>query len=348
MRICCSKQASLAVLIALSVAFAVSGCAERIDTVDEFVQLGRLNERREDYAAAAQAYSDAIRLASEDPTLWYDRGVAYFEMGETEKALADYSRAIELDAEFAIAWTNRSAVRLGMDDLTGAIDDCTAAIDIDPLDPLPWRNRGLAYYRLGLIAESIDDLTQSIRIEPDDAFSLVSRGIAYLDAGQLRLAIDDLTASIELDDTAPEPWLSRAIAKQRLNDSDGAARDLKQAVELGANVNGRDAAKLAEARHPPLPAVVREHLKTLGYERKEDGWQRGSDPVRIVAKALASGRVVRFHEGELDLIRVSKPETVLVAFEMTDGVVRIVTTLEHWIPDPDNMRAVELELPITD
>ena len=47
---------------------------------------------------------EAIRLNPENATAYLNRGDAYNETGDYDKAIADYDEAIQLDSEDAIAY----------------------------------------------------------------------------------------------------------------------------------------------------------------------------------------------------------------------------------------------------
>ena len=336
----CSNKASLILTLAF---LTLGGCAEEIDSFDEYVQLARLREREENYPAAVEAYSRALALVPDDPTTCYDRGVAQLASGRTELAVADYARAVELDPDFAIAWNNLGAAQLMVGQFSAAIDSCNQAIDIDPADPLPWRNRALAYHRSGMHRPSIDDLTQADRLEPGDPFTLLSRGISFLDDGQMQLAAADFTACIEIDDSEPLPWLKRAIARHRLGDENGAAADISEAKSRGAEIDVTPA--VLSLQHPvPLPSVVEQQLSVAGYKKAEQGWRKSGGPVQVIAKVLL-GDSVSFRQAELAFFDVTA-EKVLVVFEPTADGIRVISVVEDWTPDAAEMQPTELSLPV--
>jgi Flp pilus assembly protein TadD len=321
----------------------MSGCSEKIDSFDEYVQLARLNERQQNYPAAVQAYSKALTLVPNDPTTWYDRGVAQLASDRAELAIADYARAVELDPDFAIAWNNLGAAQLIVGQFSAAIDSCNQAIDINPADPLPWRNRGLAHHRFGMQQQSIVDLTQADRLEPGDPFTLLSRGISFLDNGQMQLAAVDFTSCLAIDDSEPLPWLKRAIVRYRLGDQDGAASDIAEAKSRGAQIDVTPAG-LSLQHLVPLPEVVEKHLTVAGYEKTDLGWRKSDEPVHVIAKVLL-GDSVSFRQVELAFLDGST-EKVLVVFEPTADGIRVVSMLEDWAPNAAEMRPTELSLPV--
>jgi tetratricopeptide (TPR) repeat protein len=59
---------------------------------------GNRHLNRKDFRSAIECYSEAIRLYPQNARFYYNRAVAYENLGEPEKAKADYARALRDDA----------------------------------------------------------------------------------------------------------------------------------------------------------------------------------------------------------------------------------------------------------
>ncbi len=92
------------------------------------------------------------------------RGLAYYEQGQYEQAIADYDRAI----------------------------------DLNPDDARPYNNRGNAYSKQGQYEQAIADYDRAIDLNPDDAPAYYNRGLAYRQQGQHERAIADFERYLEL------------------------------------------------------------------------------------------------------------------------------------------------------
>jgi len=71
------------------------------------------------YAPAIEAYNEALRLAPTWASAYANRAMAYRQIGETEKALADVKQSIELDGGMVTRW-QQWMQRLGF--YAGAVD----------------------------------------------------------------------------------------------------------------------------------------------------------------------------------------------------------------------------------
>ena len=84
--------------------------------------------------------------AGDTPAIdYFNRGNAYYILGQHQKAIDDYTRAIELDPKLAEAYCNR----------------------------------GIAYSNLGQYQKAIDNFTRAIKLNPKHAFAYYIRGVTY-------------------------------------------------------------------------------------------------------------------------------------------------------------------------
>lgn len=68
----------------------------------------------------------------EETDTYNDRGLAYHNKGDYDKAILEYTKAIELDSGAAKAYSNRGVAYCNKEDYGRAITDFTRAIELDP------------------------------------------------------------------------------------------------------------------------------------------------------------------------------------------------------------------------
>ena len=73
---------------------------------------------------------------------YYNRGVAYSDKGDTDRAIADFTEAIRLDPKYANAYVNRGVAYGDKGENDRAIADYTEAIRLDPKFAHAYCNRG--------------------------------------------------------------------------------------------------------------------------------------------------------------------------------------------------------------
>lgn len=149
-----------------------------------------------DFAGAVQRFSDSIAIR-ESADAYMERGNAYENLQQTDRALADWSKALNLNPGLAAAYTARAT-----------------------------------HYRLaGDFAKALPDLEQSIQIDPSvDGY--FQRGQVYAALGDYQKAIEDYDRSILERREAPYVYLARSIAKRALGDDKGYEEDQQRAARL--------------------------------------------------------------------------------------------------------------------
>jgi tetratricopeptide (TPR) repeat protein len=110
---------------------------------------------------------------------YYNRGNAYFDNKEHDRAIADFSEAIRLDPPFAPTYNNRGGAYRIKGDYERAIADYDEAIRLDPKYALACYDRGLAHLARKSYDQAIADFSKAIELEPDFTEARVNRERAY-------------------------------------------------------------------------------------------------------------------------------------------------------------------------
>jgi tetratricopeptide (TPR) repeat protein len=80
-------------------------------------------------------------LAPVSPDEYYERGVAEYEEGNINEAIANFDRAIQSDPDRVNAFINRGLARQASGDLPGAIADYRQAIKLEPRGEVAFRQQ---------------------------------------------------------------------------------------------------------------------------------------------------------------------------------------------------------------
>ena len=161
-----------------------------------------------------------------------NRGFAYYEKGEYDRAIADYDRAIQLTPDYAYAFSNRGNVYDHKGEYDRAIADYDQVIRLKPDHALSFYNRGIAYRLKGEYEQAIRDYDRAIELKPDYANAFVNRGIAYRLKGEYNRAIRDYDQAIRLNPDSANAFNSRGNAYDDKGEYDRAIADYDQAIRL--------------------------------------------------------------------------------------------------------------------
>jgi tetratricopeptide (TPR) repeat protein len=161
---------------------------------------------RNNFHTAIEFYTRAINILPGWGSYYYNRGNAYFKLGNLSEALADYSRAIECDAFHADrrsdylmkSHCNRGSIYQQMGLFDKAASDFRMAVQYDPRDYISYFNLGNCLMLEGKYEESIESYTNAIGLKQHDCESYHNRAMAYLRMGKTEEAEKDLMKAEEL------------------------------------------------------------------------------------------------------------------------------------------------------
>jgi tetratricopeptide (TPR) repeat protein len=134
--------------------------------VRAFGNRGIAHYRKHDYAHAIEDFSSEIRI-SWSTDAYINRGNAYRDSEQLDRAAADYTTVIKLAQRDARGWRNRGLIRLLKGDNKGGVADYDKALFYDPADADSWHNRGQAKARLGDRNGAVADFKKALEIQPD-------------------------------------------------------------------------------------------------------------------------------------------------------------------------------------
>ena len=167
----------------------VSDCTEAVNT--------------EDLQAKIDLYTKCIfegDLSQINLSIAYNnRGNAYDEIGQFNRAVQDYDRAIGLDPSDINAFVNRGFAYGNLGQYTLSLGDYDRAIELNPNNATAWQSRCDAKARAGQFAEALPDCQQTLRLDPDSAIATYSRGLIYEGDGDTIAAIDRYRKALELN-----------------------------------------------------------------------------------------------------------------------------------------------------
>src|SRR5262249_28158541 len=159
-----------------------------------------------------------------------NRGIAYEQKGDLDRAIQDFDQAIKLKRNYVGALNNRANIYDRKGDVDRAIQDYSEAIRLNPKVSGFFINRGRAYLRKNENDRAVADFNDAVRLlripqnfaaangDPAEvnydraiANVLASRGTAYQAKGDDERAIQDFDEAVRLLPTA-ETFVSRGRA----------------------------------------------------------------------------------------------------------------------------------------
>src|SRR5262249_15837386 len=97
-----------------------------------FARRGHTWLAKREYDKAIKNFTEAIRLAPNDPTVRFSRGTAHHLQQAYQLAIDDYNKTIQLDPSNSGAYHNRGLVWCEQGEYIKAMKDLEEAIRLDP------------------------------------------------------------------------------------------------------------------------------------------------------------------------------------------------------------------------
>ena len=200
--------------------------------VDELHRRGVAKFEKGDLDGALADFTRAIEMMPKNPAGYSNRGHVRVMKGDLEEAVADYNRALELDPKYNAAYGGRANAKSLKGDVKGALADFTRAIENDPNDATAYDGRGGLKYLSGELDGALTDLNRALEIDPKNASALANRSKVRHQKGDLDGEIADYNALLEIHPKDPEVVNNRGAARHLKGDYEGAIADSNRALEL--------------------------------------------------------------------------------------------------------------------
>lgn len=201
-------------------------------TPSKYLERGLAWYDRKEYDKAIQDYCESIRLDPRDPNTYRDRGVAWSEKGDYDKAIADYTEAIRLNPRYQLAFENRGRAWAVKQQYEKALADYDEAIRQKPGDSWSFVLRGMVFCELKDYQKSFADFTEALRLEPDSSSALHNRGFVQCSQGEHVKALADYSEVIRIEPRSARARLVRGMEWDHLGEYKKAIADFDEALKI--------------------------------------------------------------------------------------------------------------------
>ena len=195
--------------------------------------MGLINLKKENYEGAINWFNHAIAVDSTQYVSYYNRGICYRLLGQTDLALKDINKSLELNNQQQNAFFKRALIKKEKGDLKGAISDYGAAIAIDSSYVDAIYNRSFAYKVLGDYLNAEKDIDVLIEGSTDRPEYWNMKGNLLVLHGSIKESIKYYNEAISIDIAYSDGYYNRGIAYLLLNNTISACHDFRRSIDLG-------------------------------------------------------------------------------------------------------------------
>jgi len=140
-------------------------------------------KRGEDFRKSVEAYYKGIDIYNEDPEVWYNLGVTYFDMGDTANARKVYSKAIELRPGYSMALNNTGVIYFNAKKYDKALYYFTKILETDTTFIDAYGNIGAVYHNQGNYQTAAKFYEKALTKNPNNKSTLSNIALVYKSLG---------------------------------------------------------------------------------------------------------------------------------------------------------------------
>ena len=167
---------------------------------------------------------------------WNCQGLALDGLQEYDKAIEAYDRAIELQPDFFEAWNNRGEAYVDTNQPDRAKTNFERAIQLNQEKSyVPWNNLGKLHFRQEEYQQAIEAYRQATKIKEDYIPALIGLGNAQKSEKLYYEALDSYDKAIAVNRNSYEAWFGKGLVQESLRQYREAVRSYERAISIRPN-----------------------------------------------------------------------------------------------------------------
>lgn len=218
-------------------------------TANAYSNRGLARYQKGDLEGAIADLDQAIRIRPTLAVAYLNRAAVQRANGDPAAAMKDLDRAVALKKDFFEALSNRGSLRHDLGDPQGALADLNRALELNDRVAEPFYQRGYVYIRLKKFDTAIADFDRAIQLNPKLAWAYQGRGTAWMSKGYMENAIENFDKAIAYDPRIAWAYFNRAVSKVYLGQEAQAEADAVECLRLRPDLKPELERHIELARH---------------------------------------------------------------------------------------------------
>lgn len=194
-----------------------------------YYNIGLAHHQLGNYYKAIKILTTFIKINPKDPKGYFARANAYLYIQEYKNAEIDNIRAIQFDSKNSDSYYNLGICYDNLGDSNLAIEQYSKAIELSPYwNDNYYYNRALCYVDVKEYEKAKSDYDEAININNQDANYFWGRGFMSYTLKYYDASIEDYSEAIKLDSTTSSLFYNRGISYYEINFFDEAILDFQK------------------------------------------------------------------------------------------------------------------------
>jgi tetratricopeptide (TPR) repeat protein len=209
----------------------VLGCRSAADAPQVQLERARVLLDRNQPNEAIEILDGLATTLPEDPEVFYLRGLAYEQLGNSESALKDFTESLHISPDQAACLNDRAVLLARLEKYEPAVVDLQHLVDLYPGDASAWINFGLIWHKRKEFAKADNAYARAAAIAPDAELFFL-RGCLSFEQQKFEEGETYFSKAITANEKMVKAWLNRGVCRIYLQNGEGGVNDLRMARKL--------------------------------------------------------------------------------------------------------------------
>jgi len=205
--------------------------------IQAYKNLAVAYSEQELFVRAEAALKEALILEPKDASIYSQLGEVYDRMGDYDEAIFQYKRALKIDRNLADAHYGMAVCYKKLDLVDDEIRAYKKTLSIKPDMVAALVGLGNAYFGKKRYDAAIEQYKKAVRTAADDSTIHYNLGAAYSNKDDYKQAMAAYLKAVELEPEMGDAHKGLAFVFYKLKKYDLAAKHIKIAEELGAEID---------------------------------------------------------------------------------------------------------------
>ncbi len=198
----------------------------------EHIERGEAYVDQDELDKAAVEFQAALDLEPDNATAHNDLGAVYVEQGQFDQAVTALQEAIKLDPTNAFAHANLCHAYTELGQFGEALTECQKAIDLDRSSATAHNILGILYYEQNNLDEAEREFKEAVKLDHEYGLAHNNLGNVYNAKGKYDDAVFELKEAIRIDPSDPLSHNGLGNSYQNLKQFEEAITEYQEAIRL--------------------------------------------------------------------------------------------------------------------